>query len=74
VAVVRSAGDGMLTPRQFAAMFGVAVKTAARWAVEGRVHAVREGGGQRLYYRAEAEALLRGEAWEPPSEGSVPSC
>jgi excisionase family DNA binding protein len=50
----------LLTPAETAALFRVSTKTIWRWAVAGKLHALRTPAGTRRYHRAEVEALLRG--------------
>ena len=48
----------MLTPAEVAVLLGVNAKTVTRWAVEGRLPAVRTPGGHRRYRLAAVLALL----------------
>ena len=48
----------MLTPAEVARLVGVNAKTVTRWAVEGRLAAVRTPGGHRRYRLAAVLALL----------------
>jgi excisionase family DNA binding protein len=63
--ILISGDSPLLTPAEVAAAFRVDVKTVTRWAVAGRLRAVRtpgvKGPGHRRYYRAEVEALLAGD-------------
>ena len=51
-------GERLLTPVEAARMFGVTVRTLARWAREGKLASVRTPGGQRRYYAQEVKAIL----------------
>jgi excisionase family DNA binding protein len=51
----------LLTPAEVARMFRVDPRTVTRWAKSGRLRFIRTLGGARRYYRAQAEALQRGE-------------
>lgn len=51
----------LLTPAEVASRFRVDPKTVNRWARKGKLRSVRTLGGVRRYYRAQVEALLRGE-------------
>jgi excisionase family DNA binding protein len=48
----------MLTPAEVASLFGVNPKTVTRWAVEGRLAAVRTPRGHRRYRSVSVLALL----------------
>lgn len=48
----------LLTPREVAALFRVDVKTVTRWAIAGKLTAVRTLGGHRRYDAAEIRALV----------------
>lgn len=50
--------DGLLTPREVAALFRVDPKTVTRWADEGRLSSVRTLGGHRRYRVSEIRTLL----------------
>ena len=57
--------EPLLTPAEVATMFRVDPKTVTRWAKAGTIRSVRTpaagGWGHLRFYRAEVEALLRGE-------------
>lgn len=56
----------LLKPAEVAALFRVDVKTVTRWANAGKLASVRTPGGrERRYFRAEVDALLRGEPLTP---------
>lgn len=50
--------EELLTPAETALMFHVSPKTVTRWAVAGKLSAVRTLGGHRRYRAAEVRALL----------------
>lgn len=50
-----------LTPGEVAALFRVDPKSVTRWGKEGRLRSIRTPGGHRRFFRAEVEALLRGD-------------
>ena len=54
-------GEELLTPAEVAVMFRVDAKTVTRWAKAGQLRCLRTPGGHRRYYRAEIDALLRGD-------------
>ncbi len=51
--------ESLLTPAEVAAMFRVDPKTVTRWAVAGKLTAVRTLGGHRRYRTGEVLDLLR---------------
>jgi excisionase family DNA binding protein len=51
--------DALLTPAEVAEMFRVDPKTVTRWAVAGKLTAVRTLGGHRRYRADEVLQLLR---------------
>jgi excisionase family DNA binding protein len=55
-------GPELLTPAEVAQMFRVDPKTVTRWEKLGKLQSLRTPGGTRRYFRAEVEALLRGES------------
>ncbi len=62
--------DSLLTPAEVAEMFRVHPKTVTRWAVAGKLTAVRTLGGHRRYRADEVRQLLRVStepAWAAPS-------
>jgi excisionase family DNA binding protein len=52
-------GDGLLTPREVAEIFGVSVKTITGWAREGRLAFMLTPGGHRRYRWADVRALIK---------------
>lgn len=54
--------EDLLTPAEVANMFRVDPKTVTRWAIAGRVSAIRTPGGHRRYRESEIRALLAGGA------------
>ncbi len=54
--------ESLLTPGEVAGLFDVDPRTVTRWAVEGRLDAVRTLGGHRRYSEAQVRALLVGGA------------
>jgi excisionase family DNA binding protein len=50
--------ETLLTPAEVAAVFRVDPKTVARWAVAGKLNAVRTLGGHRRYRADEVMRLL----------------
>jgi excisionase family DNA binding protein len=57
-------GERLLTPAEVAAMFSVDPKTVARWAMAGKISAVRTLGGHRRYRESEVIELLRAQTHE----------
>ena len=56
-------GDYLMTPSEVAAMFRVNSKTVSRWALSGRLNAIRTIGGHRRFWASEvAAAQARREA------------
>lgn len=53
-------GDDLFTPGEVAALFRVDPKTVTRWAVAGRITAIRTPGGHRRFRKSEIRALLGG--------------
>ncbi len=51
--------ESLLTPAEVATMFRVDPKTVTRWAVAGKLTAVRTLGGHRRYRTGEVLDLLR---------------
>lgn len=51
----------LLTPAEVAFLFRADIKTVTRWAKNGKLASVRTPGGHRRYFRAQVDALLRGE-------------
>jgi hypothetical protein len=54
-------GDELLTPGGVAALLFVDPKTVTRWAVAGKLDAIRTPGGHRRYLKADVLAILKGE-------------
>lgn len=50
----------LLTPGEVAALFRVDPKTVTRWAVAGKLTAIRTPGGHRRFREDEVRALLTG--------------
>ena len=50
--------NGLLTPREVAAMFRVDPKTVTRWAKAGKLSAIRTLGGHRRYREDEVREHL----------------
>jgi hypothetical protein len=55
----------LMPPAEVADAFGVDSRTVARWEDTGELDSVRLPSGIRRYFRAQVEALLRGEALTP---------
>ena len=51
--------DELLTPAEVARIFRVDPKTVSRWAIAGKISAVRTLGGHRRFYRSEVERAMR---------------
>ncbi|GIH69487.1 helix-turn-helix domain-containing protein [Sphaerimonospora thailandensis] len=62
----RTQPDSMMALGEVAAAFGVDPKTVTRWANAGRLDSIRTIGNHRRFYRAQVEAILRGES-KPPA-------
>ena len=60
-----------LTPAEVAAVFRVDPKTVTRWAVAGKLTAVRTLGGHRRYRASEVQDLLRNSTQPQWSATSV---
>lgn len=56
--------EPLVTPSEVGRALKVDPRTASRWAKTGRVRSVRTPGGWYRLYRADLEAMLRGET--PP--------
>lgn len=50
--------DELLTPGEVARLFGVNPKTITRWAIAGKLRAIRTLGGHRRYRASEVHELL----------------
>jgi len=50
--------DPLLRPEEVAELFGVDVRTVARWADEGKLCSARTLGGHRRFRKSEVERLL----------------
>ncbi len=55
-----SLGDELLTPAGVAALLYVDPKTVTRWAVAGKLDAIRTPGGHRRYLKSDVLAILEG--------------
>jgi excisionase family DNA binding protein len=62
--------DELVTPRELAKALRVDVKTTTRWAAEGKLRSVRTLGGHRRFFRADLEAILRGETPQPSAKAA----
>jgi excisionase family DNA binding protein len=49
----------LLTPAEVAKLFRVDPKTVTRWAIAGKITAIRTLGGHRRYRQSEVQALLK---------------
>ena len=58
---VRVLPDGRLTRRDAARYLGVAVKTLAMWAIDGRKPKVHRVGGRCFYYKDDLDAFIHSE-------------
>jgi excisionase family DNA binding protein len=65
--------EPLLTPAEVAAVFRVDPKTVTRWAVAGKLTAVRTLGGHRRYRASEVQDLLRNSTQPQWSATSVPA-
>lgn len=52
----------LLTPAEVASLFRVDPKTVTRWAIAGKLTAIRTLGGHRRYRKSEVQALLKNDA------------
>jgi hypothetical protein len=68
--IASAPGAGLMTPGETAAAFRVRPETVTRWAAEEKLESVRTPGGHRRYLAGQVRAVLRGEAWPPPEDGS----
>jgi excisionase family DNA binding protein len=51
--------DDLLTPAEVGRLFRVNPKTVTRWAITGKIKAVRTLGGHRRFYRSEIERAIQ---------------
>ncbi len=51
--------DELLTPAEVGRLFRVNPKTVTRWAITGKIKAVRTLGGHRRFYRSEIERAIK---------------
>lgn len=58
---VRILPDGRMTRRDAATYLGMAEKTVAMWAMDGKGPDVHKLGGRCFYYKDELDAFIRGE-------------
>lgn len=54
--------SALMTPGEVARAFNVQNRSVQRWANAGKLRSIRTAGNHRRYFRAEVEALLRGES------------
>lgn len=59
----------LMSTSQVAAVFRVGCHAVRRWAEAGRLTSVRTLGGNHMFWRAEVDALLRGE--DPKAGGEA---
>ena len=59
---VRVLPDGRMTRKDTARYLGLAEKTLAMWAMEGKGPRVVHVGGRCFYYKDDLDAFIRGEA------------
>lgn len=71
--MIQGSREGLLTPAEVAALFGVSVTTIRTWAGEGRLTPVFTLGGRRRYWRRETTGLLAEKEPKPP-QPSQPVC
>jgi excisionase family DNA binding protein len=50
--------DELLTPAEVGRIFRVNPKTVTRWAIAGKITAVRTPGGHRRFYRSEIRRAI----------------
>jgi excisionase family DNA binding protein len=55
--------DHLLTTSEVAALFGVESKTVSRWAIAGKLSAIRTLGGHRRYRASQIHALFDASEW-----------
>jgi excisionase family DNA binding protein len=65
------AQEALLTPAEVAAVFRVDPKTVTRWAVAGKLTAVRTLGGHRRYRADEVMQLLHDSTTSPVAATSA---
>jgi excisionase family DNA binding protein len=53
--------DRLLFPREVAAMLRVNPKTVTRWAIDGKIAAVKTPGGHRRFRESVVLAILNGD-------------
>jgi excisionase family DNA binding protein len=58
--LLEPSGDELLTPAGVAALLYVDPKTVTRWAVAGKLDAIRTPGGHRRYLKSDVLAILEG--------------
>ncbi len=58
---VRVLPDGRMTRRDAAAYLGLAEKTLAMWAIDGRKPKVHRVGGRCFYYKDDLDAFIHSE-------------
>ena len=67
---VRVLPDGRMTRRDAATYVGVAEKTLAMWAMEGKGPPVHRVGGRCFYYVDQLNAFIRGKPARASDRGS----
>ena len=55
--------DHLLTTSEVAALFAVDSKTVSRWAIAGKLSAIRTLGGHRRYRASQIHALFDASEW-----------
>ena len=63
-------GPDLMTPREVSAALGLDPQTIARYARAGKLACVRPGAHRR-YFRAEVEAIRRGQPLTPEQVGAL---
>lgn len=51
--------DRLLHPGEVAELFGVTIKTIARWSDNGKLRSTRTVGGHRRYRKADVDSLYK---------------
>ncbi len=63
--------DPLLTPAEVAAMFKVNSKTVTRWAMAGKIKAIRTLGGHRRFRLSEVRAAVASAEVDYPADPGV---